>query len=151
MKTKTCTKCNQEKEISEFYKYPNGKLGVRADCKKCQLLYAHKHYFNNWAEKRKINNQYKSEHKEQNKNSILKRKFGITLEQYKKLFKEQNGVCAICGKEEKIKNRSLAVDHNHKTGKIRGLLCNRCNHHLLSGANEDVNILQLAINYLNKD
>jgi Recombination endonuclease VII len=149
MQTKICTKCGIEKKISEFYKYPNGKFGVRADCKKCQLLYAHEYYFKNWDEKRKINNKYKSEHKEQNKNSILKRKFGITLDQYKEMFEKQNGLCAICNKEEKVNGRSLAVDHNHKTGKVRGLLCNKCNHHVLSGANDNINILQSAINYLN--
>ena len=62
-----------------------------------------------------------------------KRKFGITIEQYEDLHKSQNGVCAICRKPEiscdskSGLRRSLAVDHCHKTGKIRGLLCWRCN------------------------
>lgn len=60
-----------------------------------------------------------------NKKGALKRKYKITLEQYQELFEKQNGVCAICkGIEE---GRMLSVDHNHSTGKVRGLLCGSCN------------------------
>lgn len=52
--------------------------------------------------------------------------YNITLENYDKMFENQNGVCAICGKINEC-GRRLAVDHCHKTGKIRGLLCIRCN------------------------
>ena len=65
------------------------------------------------------------------RNWNLKTRFGISLEDYQRMFEAQNGVCAICGSEETGKNRghniSLAVDHNHKTGEIRGLLCSKCN------------------------
>lgn len=56
----------------------------------------------------------------------LKRLYGITLEQYVDMFANQGGVCAICEEECKTK-KSLSVDHDHRTGKVRGLLCNRCN------------------------
>ena len=52
-------------------------------------------------------------------------KYGITAEQYNKMLAEQNGVCAICGRPPKTKR--LHVDHDHKTGKIRALLCMMCN------------------------
>lgn len=55
----------------------------------------------------------------------LLRKYGITLDDYQKLYDEQNGVCAICGKPCDLGR--LAVDHDHETGRIRGLLCRRCN------------------------
>lgn len=55
------------------------------------------------------------------------RKYGITHEQYDELLKKQNGVCAICHEAETMKNKVLAVDHDHATGIIRGLLCHRCN------------------------
>lgn len=55
----------------------------------------------------------------------LKRAYGITLEDYKNMLKAQNGCCAICGKTGL--ERKLVVDHNHTTGKIRGLLCDKCN------------------------
>ncbi|MBU2051427.1 MAG: endonuclease VII domain-containing protein [Gammaproteobacteria bacterium] len=60
------------------------------------------------------------------RNTVLKRG-GITLEEYNQMFAKQNGCCAICGKHQsELKNR-LAIDHNHETGEIRGLLCTSCN------------------------
>lgn len=61
----------------------------------------------------------------------LKRKYGMTVEQYDKLLAEQGGVCALCGEPETSTFRGtvkmLAVDHDHGTGLVRGLLCYRCN------------------------
>src|SRR5208337_5429259 len=61
----------------------------------------------------------------------LKKRFGITPEEYSHQFDEQYGLCACCGQPETIKRRGkvilLAVDHNHATGSKRGLLCGRCN------------------------
>jgi hypothetical protein len=56
----------------------------------------------------------------------LNKKFGLTAEQYEVMVVAQNGHCAICTEEDRPDKR-LAVDHNHKTGKIRALLCDRCN------------------------
>lgn len=65
------------------------------------------------------------------RNSALKLKYGITDAVYQKLFADQNGVCAICQNPERVKQKGkailLAVDHNHTTGEIRGLLCSVCN------------------------
>lgn len=64
------------------------------------------------------------------KKAALKAAYGITLDQYEHKFKEQNGVCDICKKtpeERSSRSRGLSVDHNHATGKIRGLLCHVCN------------------------
>jgi predicted class III extradiol MEMO1 family dioxygenase len=84
----------------------------------------------------------------------LKRTFNLTLEQYNQMFIRQNGVCAICGlpemrtKGEKVIH--LAVDHNHKTNRIRGLLCWHCNTALghLRVDNEGIELLCSAISYL---
>jgi hypothetical protein len=85
----------------------------------------------------------------------LKKSYNLTIEQYNEMLKQQNGVCAICGKEEITKDslrnvRKLSVDHNHKTGKIRGLLCASCNH-VLGNAKDNIEILLKAIAYLTKD
>jgi len=78
----------------------------------------------------------------------LRFKFGITLEKYKEILDRQKGLCAICQKEYKPrKNRSLAVDHSHHTGKIRGLLCNVCNRGL-GYFRDDISVLENAISYL---
>ncbi len=77
----------------------------------------------------------------------LKKTFGITIKQYNELFQKQGGICAICGNREN--GKSLAVDHNHKTGEIRELLCTNCN--LTIGLlNDDPSILKKAIKYLEK-
>lgn len=55
----------------------------------------------------------------------LKREYNITFMDYEKMFIKQKGVCKIC--ERPSKPKLLAVDHNHETGKIRGLLCSQCN------------------------
>jgi len=73
--------------------------------------------------------------------------FGITLEEYNDLLEAQDGVCAICGKTPEENGRSLAVDHCHKTGKIRGLLCQVCNAGLGS-FKDNQDILRKAIEYL---
>lgn len=59
----------------------------------------------------------------------LQAKFGLTLEDYDNMLEYQKGVCAICGETNSSGTR-LAVDHDHKTDEIRGLLCQRCNTHL---------------------
>lgn len=65
----------------------------------------------------------------QKRNSFLKRSYGIDLEDYKRMKSAQRGLCAICGRPNKDKRGyDLYVDHNHQTGKVRGLLCSRCNH-----------------------
>jgi hypothetical protein len=57
----------------------------------------------------------------------LKRRYNVTLEEYKALLASQNGLCAICGEAERGKFTRLSVDHDHGDGKIRGLLCSACN------------------------
>lgn len=68
---------------------------------------------------------------ESRKNKDLKCRYGITSDTYKELLAQQQGVCAVCSRPETSKQdgkiRSLAVDHDHKTGKVRGLLCKACN------------------------
>lgn len=76
----------------------------------------------------------------------LKTKFGITVADYDAMFKAQNGVCAVCGRPPKT--RRFAVDHNHSTHKVRGLLCSYCNRFRVAsntGANIDA-----VVNYLRK-
>jgi hypothetical protein len=79
--------------------------------------------------------------------------FGITVNDYLRMYHEQKGVCKICGKEETVKNgpsgklKDLSIDHCHKTNVIRGLLCNNCNR-AIGLLNDDVNVLKSAIQYL---
>jgi hypothetical protein len=77
--------------------------------------------------------------------SNLKKKFDLTAEQYESMLKNQNGVCAIC--EKPPGKRRLAVDHDHKTGAVRALLCSNCNHVLGNGL-DNPDILRKAAEYL---
>jgi hypothetical protein len=75
----------------------------------------------------------------------LKQLYGISVEEYKALFEKQEGRCAICGKKPKGR---LHVDHDHKTGKVRGLLCPVCN--LRIGTLETFGLVEKSIAYLEK-
>lgn len=86
------------------------------------------------------------------KNYYMKKRYGISIKQYQKLFNFQGGVCAICGGKETRKNKyigiaKLSIDHDHKTHKIRGLLCNKCNA-CLGLIDDNKEILQKMIKYL---
>jgi|ERR1051326_5852231 hypothetical protein len=87
------------------------------------------------------------------KNYKLKTNYGISLEQYNVMFEKQDGKCAICGNPEYAIHNStkrvqkLAVDHCHKTKKIRGLLCQDCNRGI-GKFHDDISRLKNAINYL---
>ena len=72
-------------------------------------------------------------------------KYDISLADYEEMLSKQGGVCKICG--GKNNNKTLSVDHNHKTGKIRGLLCFSCNT-VLGCAKDRIGILAKAITYL---
>lgn len=85
------------------------------------------------------------------KKSILKNTYGLSLDDYNNILKTQAGVCAICKKNRPYKNKGefLCVDHNHKTGKTRGLLCHSCNR-AIGMLGDDIIILKSAIIYLKK-
>ena len=82
----------------------------------------------------------------------LKHQCGITLEEYKTRAERQFHRCAICGDYETRRGRgdgilNLNVDHDHVTGRIRGLLCNRCNR-VLGMVKDDITVLEEMKNYL---
>jgi hypothetical protein len=76
--------------------------------------------------------------------TVFREKFGIGLYQYQTMLEQQNGVCYICGEQD---FRNLAVDHDHKTGKVRRLLCTSCNIGL-GKFKDDANLLRKAADYL---
>jgi hypothetical protein len=79
----------------------------------------------------------------------LKRTYGITLAQYDELLAKQDEKCAICLKHESEFNVKLAVDHDHISGEIRGLLCRYCNHRLV-GRHRDADLLRRIADYIEK-
>lgn len=76
------------------------------------------------------------------------RKYGLSAEQYDAMLRRQNGVCAICGKPETSrKTKLLSVDHDHRTNRVRGLLCTRCNV-AIGLLGHDASRLHSAVDYI---
>ncbi len=97
---------------------------------------------------KKIRAQDRARPKCQRKNIMLKKAYGITLDQFNKMHSDQNGMCAICGSNVGDSlGRSLHVDHCHDEGKVRGLLCSNCNTGL-GKFNDNSELLFKAANYL---
>lgn len=149
---KRCTKCNVFKSVDQFSKRLLSKDGLNHWCKLCVRSNNTKYRKENIVYVRLKQNEYQRAHPEKQQNKELKHKFGITKEIYDRLFEKQSGVCAICGQRETAKNRwgkvfKLSVDHDHRTKKVRGLLCTRCNKGI-GMFDEDILNLLNAINYL---
>lgn len=127
---KYCIKCYGDTVIGE--NNPAWKGGVNSDIKHRNSLSLH-WYHNN---------------KDYHRNFRFKKKFGITLEDYNVMLDKQDYKCAIC-REKKVYSRRkyLSVDHCHKTGRVRGLLCDACNLGL-GKFNDNPDLLVRAVTYL---
>lgn len=122
--TQVCSLCSTNKPLEDYTKHRARRLGRDSRCKPCKAA------------------------------SQVASRYGLTLDEYLEMLDSQGHVCAICGEPETVpyrdKVRSLAVDHNHDTGEVRALLCTRCNR-LIGVARERVEILQAAIDYLDRE
>lgn len=150
-KSKTCKTCKQNKPLSEFRSYQQSRFGKTYICRVqiCEQCKSDETKIDYHLNKRDDPDFKKWKRVHTRKYNLGK--LGVTIEDYNKLVEKQNGLCAICGQVETVENqfgpRSLCVDHDHKTGKVRGLLCSLCNH-LLGNAKDNLEILQKAITYL---
>ena len=164
---KRCIKCGETKSLDEFGWHNRNKGQHRNMCKDCSRIWLKE--YNKSPKGQKIRGDYREQYKGRMKelqklyrDDPVKRKaskkyhrkywlmkqFGITPDDYDRMLKDQNSCCAICG-SDKSGNRSknFMVDHNHETGKVRGLLCYRCNQAI--GAFKDNSILlRKAADYL---
>ncbi len=86
--------------------------------------------------------------KDYSRSLILLHKYGISLNDYKDLLSKQDGLCAICRKPESNRYKMLSVDHDHVTGSVRGLLCQKCNI-AIGFLGEDPDTMNRAIDYVN--
>ncbi len=176
MNEKKCARCSLVKTADRFATY-SGKLYVW--CRACQCESSKSYYKANREKRLAAASVYRSENKEklaasikawresnpdkvvaQNKRTYAKLKsplyhhkrnlarYGLTVEQYEAMYRAQNGGCAICTGFN-VAGRRLAVDHNHKTSKVRGLLCTGCNA-AIGHAKESIDILKGIIAYLEK-
>lgn len=88
---------------------------------------------------------YHPAHKKERKNCELKKAYGISLEQFNRMYEKQHGLCAICNKE--IEGKSCHTDHCHETGQVRGLLCSKCNRGI-GNFNDNSSLLKRAADYI---
>jgi hypothetical protein len=89
---------------------------------------------------------YGHDHYLKRNDARLKKTYGISMEQYQVLLVKQGGKCGICKRPERL-GQALSVDHDHKTGRVRGLLCRKCNRSL-GGFDDDPVRLEAALRYL---
>lgn len=145
MVKKRCHKCEIEKDVSLFNKNKSTKDGYTSQCKECYRSW-HK---NNPEKSKEQSKQWRNNHPKRTIGFYLKSKYNITLKDYNTLFEQQNGYCAICGTHQTNFKLRFAVDHNHRTGEVRGLLCFKCNW-ILGRTNDNINVFKNAISYLEK-
>lgn len=167
---KKCSNCKEIKTLEEFHKNNRYKFKRHLYCKQCVAIKWLKNkkdrteYLIKYEENRirpKEYNEKKSlkskEYWKKEKDNLkeprnklrLKREYNLTVEQYNQLVEDQQHMCFICEVHEDTLKRKLAVDHCHKTGKIRGLLCFHCNTGL-GHFRDNEKLLTKAIKYLTK-
>lgn len=137
----TCISCNVEKSIDQFKPHSRRRYGHSETCLECiknnKILRDRKYHYNHGKERYRRNIL-------SSKNNSLLRRYGISLDKYNQMCDSQNNKCAICKR-----SRKLVVDHSHKTGLVRELLCNACNS-VLGHFHENIEVLQNAIQYVQK-
>jgi hypothetical protein len=136
---KACTECAKKKSLEDFPPDKRRKDGRGAKCRNCarKIQVA---YYARYPEKERIRRQKGAEASanwyRNNREALiertrwrhLQRKYGISRGEYETLLLAQRGVCAICGTSEPgRKNWNFAVEHDHTTGRVRGLTCHPCN------------------------
>lgn len=122
-KVRACIECRQEFPLDAEHFVRRGKKWFVSRCKPCNREYHRVNY----------------------KHTYRLRTYGITEEQYQEMLKRQDGKCAICDSPDK----KLVIDHDHLTGKVRGLLCNQCNKGIGS-LQDKIWVILGAVNYLAK-
>ena len=131
METKVCTKCQQEKSLDA---YGPRRKGLNTWCRICRAEY---------------NREYRKINPGVEKFVRIKYLYNLSKEQYELLLSSQDNKCAICSTDKPDNNGSFNVDHDHATGKVRGILCAQCNF-MLGHAKDNIKLLQNAIAYLER-
>ena len=131
MENKLCPKCKQAKPLSDFGRDKRAKSGKAVYCRPCNRVKSQKQ---------------RDRDPNLNKRNHLRYRYGLTLEEVADMMLDQGNACAVCGTE----NGRLVIDHNHDTGKIRGLLCDSCNC-AIGFVKEDPKIIKSLLKYLKKN
>ena len=131
---KICTKCKEIKPHTDFIKNNLTKDGYTYQCKDCRNKWFREYNKSRRGIDYKRLKEWRIKNPDKEKKNAIKnrriqciKQFNLTEQWYYETLGKQNNVCAICGKPETAKNKSLSLDHCHKTNKIRGFLCHNCN------------------------
>ena len=140
-----CSKCLEFKPMDTDYfafhkKY---RFFLKTFCKSCAKAEFKKYYSKHKERLKAAQLKWCREHPEKIKARDLRRKYSMTVEDYNRLVSSQEGKCKICDRQAR-----LVVDHDHATGKVRGLLCRLCNTSL--GFVENQEFLVKALSYLRR-
>lgn len=146
--TKKCGRCKEVKSFDSFYKDSYTKTKRTCLCKSCFREERREYRKRNYKKVSDYHKEYNKKYPLLAKNSKLIHDYGITLEEYNSKILRQENKCEICKKEFNTKNKPN-VDHDHKTNKIRDLLCPKCNF-LLGHCDESIAILEAVIFYIKK-
>jgi hypothetical protein len=136
---KACRVCGINKTLTDFNKKSSSSDGYRSECRECQKKSAKSRYDtdpNTHKQRTKVNQR-----------AYTAKKFGLTLGELDVMYARQDSKCAICGITEQEHGKYLAIDHCHRTGKVRGLLCMPCNTGL-GNFGDRSDLLMIAIMYL---
>lgn len=128
IQSKECTRCRLDKPLSDYRRHRTAKDGLNWECRACHSsrnLEIYRKNRDGILARNKISRK-RPEIKRLHKDSQLRIKYGLTLEAYEQMLASQGGGCAICHGPPKSK-RGFHVDHDHKTGKVRAILCGGCN------------------------
>ena len=161
---KKCSRCGELKPLTSYYRAGgSSRDGLRGDCIPCNLAAKAERHRVNPEPARRRTERWRQANPERyaanreafvasggkkvaDRRSHLKRKYGMTLEEYDAMLEGQGGGCFICGRPPR-EDTSLHVDHDHSTGKVRGILCFCCNNALADFREEPV-LLRKAAAYL---
>lgn len=144
LSVKPCSRCKSILPLSDFYPHRRMKLGRQSHCKKCARQWHHERpdYV------RKKNAEWHANNREYKRDKQRIRNYGFTPQDANQLRKLQEGKCACC--HAMLNDVKECVDHCHVSGRIRGLLCNRCNV-VLGWVEDDPALLKSMAFYLTKE
>jgi hypothetical protein len=141
--TKHCARCNLWKGLTSYHKNKCNWDSLHAFCKDCMSQLSSIRYEKHKERLLLQAKEYRKTNLRSRKNTTLKYKYGITIDKYESLVRQQKNACAICTKETGV----LHVDHCHRSKEVRGLLCIKCNT-AIGSLNDCKKTLLSAIKYL---
>jgi hypothetical protein len=137
-----CNECRESKWPDEFYRDKGKKNGLTGLCKECTKARSLRHYHEVLTPEQKRAQYLKRMDK------VLLKKYGLPIGGYDALLRKQDGRCGICGSSENHRvGERFDVDHDHVTGRVRGLLCNPCNR-AIAGLGDNIEGVRAALAYL---